>query len=130
MKNTLSVFILLFGMISLTSVATTPLMDQKQKKVFDSEPSFQIEALNVVEFNVINIDNFISYDNEKLQMNKEVVLFVNRTRVTKPMMSIKDIGWQGSSINYNSPSTLNNPQKHKRIPFGSINMRDNIRNCC
>jgi hypothetical protein len=120
MKNIRSVFILLIGMISLTAFATTSKLDQKQKTEFKSEPSVQIEAVNVAnDFQVVSVST-VTFLN-----NSEVKVF---TISINPVAISNDVGWQGEKQTYQITSyndkLLENYNTYK-LQNAAVRIRDN-----
>jgi hypothetical protein len=123
MKNIRSVFILLIGIISLTAFATTSKLDQKQKTEFKSEPSVQIEAVNVA--NDFQVDFVLT--NSAILNNSEVKVF---TISINPVAISNDVGWQIEKQTYQLTSyndkLLENYNLNFKSQFNPVaNMRSN-----
>ena len=123
MKLRTLLFIFSISMIGLTSMASTPLMEQKQKTTFSKDIVSPVVA-NVVTFDVI------SFDNIEIQMSNIIApCFVKETQLINPVITIKDVGWQSSQRNYNLHFKQSNSLKNKLMPFVTlIDKGNNIRN--
>lgn len=124
MKNIRSVFILLIGMISLTAFATTSKLDQKQKTEFKSEPSVQIEPVNVAnDFQVISVHTGVIFLN-----NSEVKVF---TISINPVAISNDVGWQTEKQAYQLISYHDKLLENYNLQFTSLKRAAaTIRNDC
>lgn len=123
MKRIHSVFILLIGMISLTAFASTSKLDHKQKTEFETEPTFQIQAVNVdndfQEVFVLTRTTFLN--------NSEAEVF---TIFINPVAILNDVGWKRKKQSYQSISyqdkLLENYTLNFKNQFNSVpNMRSN-----
>lgn len=114
---------MLIGMISMTAFATTSKLEQKQKTEFKTEPSFQIEAVNVAnDFQVAFV-----LTNSTILKNSEVKVF---TFSINPVTVLKDVGWKGKKQSYQSilyqDKLLENYNLNFKNQFNSVpNMRSN-----
>lgn len=111
-------------MIGLTSMASTPLMEQKQKADFKSEPSVQVEFVNVEL-------GFVAYEATFNKSNDIVLQFVKETKLINPVSSINDVGWHSLKQSYNLDFNQRNLLKNKLISFVYlIDKANKIRDNC
>lgn len=111
-------FIFLIGMISLTSMATTPLTEQKQKMTSENEIS-HYSIVNNVEMNDYSV---ITSDNRIVQ-SETTLLFTNKN--FEHFISyaiIKDVGWN-SEIQFVSNTIYQEKLNQKYL----LNISENIR---
>ena len=84
-------FILLIGMISLTALATTPMLDEKQKTTIEI-----VQAVDYVE-NVEVVTN-VFYKQEVAQ-KKEFIYKLSKVKNLKAEQALDpDVGWQSKSL--------------------------------
>ena len=97
MKLRTLLFIFSICMIGLTSMASTPLMEQKQKTTISKAIVSPVVA-NVVTFDVI------SFDNVEIQMsNTNALIFVKEKQPINLVTTIKDVGWLNrKTVNFNT----------------------------
>ena len=89
-------FILLIGMISLTSMASTSLTEQKQKT------TFCMDVLSPVVGIVVNECQVTSVLIDAAQLNDiNVMQLKNVAEPETSLAIITDVGWQNSNVNYN-----------------------------
>ncbi len=105
-------------MIGFTSMASTPLLEQKQKPTIEKSIAFS-DVENVVNFEVI------SFDNSKIEVFIAFETVIEKTFIN-PENTVNDVGWKISGINYNSKFKQSNSLKYNRIHFVSLNNKGNI----
>jgi hypothetical protein len=118
MKLKSALFIFLISMIGFTSMASTPLLEQKQKPTIEKSIAFS-DVENVVNFEVI------SFDNSKIEVFIAFETVIEKTFIN-PENTVNDVGWKISGINYNSKFKQSNSLKYNRIHFVSLNNKGNI----
>lgn len=119
---------LLIGMISFTSMATTPLMDQNQKTVFVQELVSQTNTEFVVNDyqEVFALTEISTLKNSKV----EAFTFENVAIPSNSLDFVKDVGWQCNTFKFIKPIDnkklfdSGNRNASKRINYLFIPIRD------
>lgn len=105
-------------MIGFTSMACTPLLEQKQKTTIEKSTDF---------YNVENVEKFelISFDNVEFKKFIAFETVIEKTFIN-PENTIIDVGWKILGINYNSSFKQKNSLKYSKNYFVFLNTKANI----
>ena len=104
-------FILLIGMISLTSMASTSLTEQKQKTTFCKA------LVSPVVESVVNECQIATLFTNIVQLNNKVVQFRNVTVTETFLVIIADVGWKISKQTFKEIPYSEKLLENYKLPF-------------
>lgn len=106
-------FIFLIGMISMTALASTTMLEQKQKTTIQKS----LKHFQIVEI-VQNEVSFITIDNTSI-MERTSISYLIKERIVKQLAIIDDVGWNIIKFNKNITEPLD-PKSPEAIEISEL----------